>query len=306
MWKKISMGCLIGLLFPYIVTLAWTGQVEGLDQGIQAPGERQIILDRGTQRMEVDLETYLIGIVAKQIPADYGPEALKAQAIVARTYLYREMGDGKEIAESALDLDYLENSQYEKHWGREKAAEYYQNIKEAVESTAGVVMTYEDEYITPLFHPVNAGQTRAGDEVHPYLQPADSTGDLEAENYLQILSWTKEEFIQRINGISPEKQISPDQVPSTFQMVEKDGAGYVLQFQIGNGIYSGDEIWHALNLPSPAFTLEEYDGKVRAVCHGTGHGYGLSQYGAKRMAAEGKTAEEILNYFYKNIALISE
>ena len=75
---------------------------------------------------------------------------------------------------------------------------------------------------------------------------------------------------------------------------------------IGTKVYTGEEVQYALGLPSPSYTLEEYDGGIRAVCQGVGHGYGLSQYGAKCMAEEGKTAEEILGFFYKNIVLISE
>ena len=75
--------------------------------------------------------------------------------------------------------------------------------------------------------------------------------------------------------------------------------------QIGTHIYSGEEIRQALSLPSPSFTMEEREGKIRIICKGIGHGYGLSQYGADAMAREGKGAEEILKYYYQNIVIIS-
>lgn len=91
----------------------------------------------------------------------------------------------------------------------------------------------------------------------------------------------------------------------TIQLVSRDKAGYVKEIQIGAHIYTGEEIQAALGLPSAAFTLEEHEGMVRAVCKGIGHGYGLSQQGAHGMAQEGKTAEEILKYYYQNIKIIS-
>ena len=71
-------------------------------------------------------------------------------------------------------------------------------------------------------------------------------------------------------------------------------------------MYTGEEVQYTLGLMSPGFTLESYEGNIRAVCQGIGHGYGLSQYGAKTKAAEGWKAEDILAYFYKNIVIISE
>ena len=95
-------------------------------------------------------------------------------------------------------------------------------------------------------------------------------------------------------------------MPGTIQIILRDDSGYVEQLQIGTRTYTGEEVQYALGLPSAAYGFEEYEGGVRAVCQGIGHGYGMSQYGAKCKAEEGWTAEKILPYFYKNIVLISE
>ncbi len=92
---------------------------------------------------------------------------------------------------------------------------------------------------------------------------------------------------------------------ATFQLVGREKGGYVKEIQIGAHIYSGEEIRQALSLPSSSFTMEEREGKIRIICKGIGHGYGLSQYGADAMAREGKGAEEILKYYYQNIVIIS-
>lgn len=304
--NKSWLLVLLVLLVPYVTTLAWTGTVSGKEyRRSEGYSGKKIILDRD-QSTYLDVEEYLIGIVGRQIPADYEPEALKAQAIIARTYIYKQFGAEMEIAESSLDLDYLEEAQLEKIWGKENFIEYYEKIQKAVNDTAGVVMVYEDELIDPLFHRASVGQTRGGDDRHPYLQAVDSREDLEAPEYLTIETWEKEQFANLINQIPDHVEVSVEQLPDTIQLVERDQAGYTTQIQIGSKIYTGEEVQMALSLSSSGFSLESYDGKIRAICKGIGHGYGLSQYGANKKAADGWTATEILEHFYKNIVLISE
>ena len=303
MKKRILLAVIAALMIPYIVTLAWTGTVVEEIAPQEIPSGRKILLDRGNNSVYVDLEEYLIGIVGQQIPADYGNEALRAQAIIARTYIYAQMGDGTEIAESALDLDYLEEKQLKELWGPEYFAANYEQIVQAVKSTAGTVIKYNESCIVPLFHRASAGKTRQGDELHPYLQSVDCPADVEAEGYLTAKVWSKEEFAGIINEKAGENVLSPDQLPSTIQLVSKDQAGYVEQMQIGGKTYSGEELQAALGILSPCFTLEEYEGKIRAVSKGIGHGYGLCQYGAKKKAEEGWTAEDILGYFYKDVTI---
>lgn len=310
--KRIVIGCLLALLIPYIVTLAWTGTIQGEEKKTEAHSDRRILLDRGDSGIYMDVEEYLIGVVAKQIPADYGEEALKAQAIIARTYIYKQMGEEREIAESALDMDYLEEKQLEDLWGTDFFVTYYRNVEQAVEGTASVVITYDGSCIDPLFHRASTGNTRAGDDRHPYLQSVESQEDVEAEDYLSIITFTKEEFVGRINEIPKADKteqgdgLSTSQVPESIQMVARDLAGYVNQIQIGSRTYTGEEVQHALGLSSSSFVLEEYEGKIRAVCKGIGHGYGLSQQGARGKAKEGWKAEDILNYYYKGITLTAQ
>lgn len=92
----------------------------------------------------------------------------------------------------------------------------------------------------------------------------------------------------------------------TVQIVERDEGGYITAIQIGTALYKGEEIQEALGLSSPSFTIESFEDKIRIVCQGDGHGFGLSQWGAVQMAENGSTFEEILNYYYKNIELASE
>lgn len=305
MKKKIGTAILISFLFPYIITLTVSGTAAAEQSKEAGQSGQKIYLDR-EEGGYVDLEDYLPGVIARQIPADYEPEVLKAQAILARTYIRKQMGDGKEIAESALDLDFLEEEQLKALWGTDRFVEYYKKMESAAEDTAGMVIAWNGELIDPLFCRASAGKTRSGDSYHPYLASADSARDVEADGYLQVVTWSKEEFARLLSALPEGEAITADMVPGCVQVVSRDGAGYVEEIQIGSVLHSGDRVQYALGLQSPDFSIEEYQGGVRAVSSGIGHGYGLSQYGGNVKAKEGWTAQDILEYYYKNIVLISE
>lgn len=315
--KRVIWAVITGLLVPYVGTLAWTGTIRGeelrYNQQRELSGRFRILLDRSNGSYYMDMEEYLPGVIARQMPVEYEPEALKAQAIIARTYICRQMeasgGDG-EIRESELDMDYVESEQLKSLWGSNRFPEYYKKLEDAVNATAGVVMTYENKCIDPMFCRATAGMTRQGDLGHPYLEPVDCPGDVEAEGFMQIAAFTKGDFVSAVNGI-PEgdtgtRKVDSSQIPDTIQIVSRDGSGYVDQIQIGTAGYTGEEIQYALGLQSACFTLEPYEDGIRAVVKGIGHGYGMSQTAANEKAGAGWKAEDILGYFYKNITFISE
>ena len=313
--KKRTAAVLAAFLIPYITTLAVSGRVQGADGGKiggnsdrtsgggSQTDDRQILLDRedvgrnnGTG-YAVPLEEYLIGLTAVQIPDGYPKEAVKAQAILARTALYREMDGADSIEESALDMDYLEPEQIESRFEAAGMPEYYQAICGAVRESAGQTAIWDGNYIEPLFHAVSAGRTREGDEAHPYLASVAAKEDEGAGGYLTRQGMTREEL---------KKRLEEDRILEEIQIVKRDSAGYVETVQIGAETYSGDAVRYALGVPSPAFSLEEDGDEIRCVTYGRGHGYGLSQYGAGLMAENGSSAEEILKHYFKNIQIVSE
>ncbi len=308
--RRFWWFCAVAVLFPYVFTLVASGGVHGMSGGTRGgsfgeeaweSGRRVYLEGRGF----VDGEEYLVGVVARQMPADYEPEALKAQAIVARTFLYRQMGDEREIRASDLNLEGMGEEQMEKMWGSPRFLEYYEKVRGAVEGTKGQVMVWEGQCVEPMFHRASAGRTRDGDEGHPYLAGADSGEDVEMDGYLTMTVWTAEEFLELVKGMPQGDNVRKEQIPDSIQVIERDGAGYVTQIQIGSHSFDGEAVREALGLPSAAYTLEGYEEGVRAVCRGRGHGYGLSQYGAHVKATGGMKAEEILSYYYKNIEIIS-
>lgn len=336
------VGIIIGLLlFPWLVSLAWSQAAKGTDGDVsgetrveaadtgtdseedsdaagmgQADKEggavqtgtrdRRILVERNGIQTYIELEDYLPGVIVCQISQECSMEALKCQAVIARTYICRLMDGRSAIWEEELDLDYLSENQSNAPWDREKTAEYLGKCRQAAEDTAGVVMQYEGREILPLFHGMSAGRTRAGDENYPYLQSVESRWDTKREDYLQTMEWGLPAFAGLINGIPGAAAVAPEQLPAEIQTVKKDDAGYILQMKVGAKTYTGEEIQYALGLPSSCFTFEGNSEGIRAFIRGSGHGYGLSQAGADAMAGEGWGYQDILNYYYKNISLISE
>lgn len=305
MGKKITAALLLSLFFPYIVTLAWTG-VKTPVQEEETLNSGRIIWSGSDKRACLDVEEYLIGVLARQIPAEYPLEAVKAQAVIARTYIYSQMGDSMEIQEESLDMDWLKSDQMESLWGSSAFQENVKKLKQAAAETRGMVMKQEGgDYIEPLFCRASAGKTRNGGEAYPYLVSVDASDDKMAEEYLQSTVFTVEEFAEKISGI-PGKTAAPAEMISEIQIVEREEGGYVKEIQIGGNLYTGEEVQYALGLASSSMYFEEWEGNIRATTKGIGHGYGLSQFSAGQKAEGGWKAEEILEYFYKNILLIVE
>lgn len=289
---------------------AAAGVAEG-DPGSQPQGSgelvrRKILVERKGVQTYIDLEEYLPGVMACQVDTDYEMEALKCQAVIARTYIYRLMDSRTEIYEEELDLDYL--GEAKGHFGveREKLFHGLKRCREAAEATKGVVMKYEGRCILPLFHGMSAGRTRNGEADFPYLQSVESVSDTRQEDYMQVMEWSLSVFAANISQIPGAAAVTAEQLPGQIQTVKKDDAGYMVEVKIGEGTYSGDEIQYALGLLSPCFSLEGDNEAIRARVRGKGHGYGLSQAGANDMAKSGWGYEDILKHYYKNISLISE
>ena len=264
--------------------------------------KRKILVERKGIKTYVDLEDYLPGIIACQINTDYNMEALKCQAVIARTYVYRLMDGRTEIYEEELDMDYLGEGEKSLTGDRMKAVDSLKRCREAVEATCGVVMKYEDRYILPLFHAMSAGRTREGEADFPYLQSVESVSDTKRDDYMQVMEWSQDSFTAAVSQIPGASGVDVKQI----QTIKKDEAGYMVEMKIGALSYSGDAIQYALGLPSPCFGVETDGTVVRVRIRGRGHGYGMSQAGADAMAESGWGYEDILNYYYKNISLISE
>ncbi len=302
MLKKKLLGGLayiiLVLILPHIITTVWQSHIKG--EAEDNNGRTVIVSENGTSR-EISLNEYLVGVVAGQINAAYGKEAVKAQTILTRSFVCNAMEDESTADEADLRLEYYTKEELKDMWG-DNFNEYYEKVSSAVEATAGQIMTYDDCVAEGIFHEISAGVTRDGTDVYPYLESVESPRDIEAENYMTIKEYSFEEFMMVAAKLEEGAVFSAGEAIS-LQIVETDAGGYVKHAMIGTKTFEGERIMEAFELPSCAFTFQILENKVRIICHGRGYGYGMSQYGAGKMAEEGNTAEHILKYYFKGVKI---
>lgn len=286
------------VLIPIVITLVAQGN-----------GRDQIgkLSENKTKQEESELdEDMLTGIVANEISVTSEPEAMKAQAVIARTNCFRAIKRGENLPEG------LTKNEMMRLWGSENFTEYYSQLENCIEATKGVVMTYNGEYIQADFHAASAGYTRNAGEVYqnedfPYLKSVESRRDIPSSDFFKVMFYSVEEFLkngQTFFGDNMQEKTAAE-VLSAFVITKRDAADYVLEVAIGDNTYSGEEIRLAFDWNSSCFYLREVDGAIRVVTKGCGHGLGLSLYGAEQLAKSGYSYKDILKYYYADVEFVT-
>ena len=261
----------------------------------------------------MDLGTYLVGGVRAEMPASFEAEALKAQAVAARTYtLYKLQSGGNhgETADICTDSTccqaYIGEDRARSNWG-ENAGAYEAKVEAAVRETDGETILYGGVPILAVFHSSSAGLTRAAGEVWvndlPYLQAVDSPepGDRIPQYYSRV-EFTAEELKAKLRSAFPEADFTGG-MEDWLKDPAADEAGSVATVLVGGVTAKGTQVRSALGLRSACFTWEVQDGKMVFFVTGYGHGVGLSQYGASAMAAAGADYREILTHYYTGVTV---
>ena len=285
--KTIASIVIIIICLPYLITFALQGDILNHDG------------DASLQTTEQDTEQ-LVRILAAEIPLDYEEEAIKAQAVIARTNLQyarkHQEPEPEGIAEEEL----------RKIWG-EAYQKNYQILKKCVEETASQVATYEKKIVQLPYHAVSAGKTReagkSGAEKWSYIKSTDCSEDVKSERFLRVSWLEKGQYLSKLKQAYPELKFSETDMEANAAVKKRDSADYVLTVKLPGKTVSGEEFVKALSLPSACFTVKEIDGQVRIVTKGYGHGFGMSQFAANELALEGKDYQEILKKFYKSIKI---
>lgn len=249
---------------------------------------------------ELELESYIVGVVAAEMPAAFNIEALKAQSIAARTYALKAIKDEKKLTDNEKTQSYKDENQLKELW-KDDFSTYYNKIKSCVKSTEGQVLTYNDEYIEALYHSTSNGYTEDSYEVfgnsYPYLITVPSIWDVNATSYSKEKIFSFEE-INNILGININKE-------SLIEVLEKTNSGRITRIKIDDNYYNGIELRNLLGLRSTDFEIfiDGINDKVIITTRGYGHGVGMSQYGANGMANSGKSYKEILSHYYPGTIL---
>ena len=302
--KTFCAICILILTVPYVVTLLFQGNETSVGNGEIQELLTENAAGSGTLGDSgMDLEEYLTGILAKEIPLDYEKEAIKAQAVIARTQAAAAMGTEEQNLPDSMSREEMLTL-----WGQEGFEANYRTIEEAVASTRGEILMYDGSPIQAAFHAVSAGKTRAAKEAlqqedKPYLSAVESGMDIPSPDFLKVVFMEKEEFLKKLEGICPGVTEAGGEVLEKLSVLKRDPSDYVLQMKIGEQTSTGEEFRECLGLNSACYYLKEVDNKIRIVSKGLGHGLGLSQYGANELAKEGKGYQEILQYYYKGVSI---
>lgn len=245
--------------------------------------------------LTIPLEEYLVGVLAGEMPVEFEKEALKAQAVASRTFvLSRKL----KVDNTTNSQVYLTEKQMKKNWGSHYQ-EYRSKIEEAVLETKNQVMMYNGKYISALFFSSSNGHTVNSEEYFSnevaYLKSVDSHWDLQIDPHnTRTKVYTKQQLARCFNV---------DEV--NMNITSYTSSGYVESVIVNGKKYSGKEIREKLGLASSCFEMKLTNKGYEFITKGSGHGVGMSQYGAQAMALEGKKYSDILHHYYQNVEIKS-
>lgn len=267
-----------------------------------------------SQLLTMDLEEYILGVVAGEMPASYETEALKAQAVAARSFVAQKIESGSgcsrhAAADVCLDSShcqaYLSPEARRERWGEDFSL-YEEKLRLAVQDTRALVAFYDGRPIRALYHASSGGQTEDVLAVFqmdlPYLAGVSSPGEEETGNFENTLMLSRSEVANRL---APLGKVSAKKLEKQLEVLQRSDSGRVLTIRVGQNEVSGREFRSALGLNSTCFTLEYTDSSILFHTRGYGHGVGMSQAGANAMAKDGADFEEILLHYYTGVTLQS-
>lgn len=265
---------------------------------------------------EIKLDEYLIGVVSAEMPADFEVEALKAQAVVARTYtIYTIIHNNQKHGEADICDNsnccqaWISKEKRFERWEEDKRQSNWDKITNAVNTTAGKIITYDGEPINAFFHSNSGGTTEMpinvwGGSGYPYLQVVETSGEENYSQYSSEAEFSKDEIINKIYEKHNEISIDWNQ-EKPIEILEYTDSGRVKTIRFGNVNLSGVETRSIFSLRSSNFEVELNNEKVKFKVKGYGHGVGMSQTGSDSLAKQGKNFEEIIKHFYQNVEIIN-
>ncbi|MPL68964.1 hypothetical protein SDC9_14697 [bioreactor metagenome] len=268
--------------------------------------------------VQMNLEDYIKGVVAAEMPAEFELESLKAQAVAARTFAVKNMVafGGPGLAEHAgadVSADYkqsqawLSETQLKAKWGPFGYERYWGKISTAVDKTRGQILNYNGEPINAVFHSTSGERTASAKEVwgfdYPYLQSVVCTWDKQSPRYSETKELALAEIEQRLGPDTGVMVAAQSGNGAVAGIIDHTGSGRVDKVRIGSKTLSGLTVRDKLELRSTNFTVAQKGDKLVFQTTGYGHGVGLCQYGANGMAKEGRNYINILSHYYTGVAI---
>lgn len=278
---------------------------------LPSDSEYKIKLLCGDEVIELSAFDYIVGVVAAEVPVAFMPEALKAQAVAARTYLQRALSgtskhDNADICSSPDCCQaYKSCDELKEKWGK-NYDKFIEIIKTAVEETDGEYLSFEGKPAMAVFHSSSNGQTEDSDAIwgdYPYLVSVSSPEtEKDVPNYISTLTLRDIDFRDTILYLKPEADMTAE-ADKWIEKTDVDQSGRVAGMTIGGVEFTGRELRELFSLRSTAFEIKHENGEFIFTVTGYGHGVGMSQYGANVMAKGGSDYREILAHYYPGTEL---
>lgn len=310
--KEIGAALLLGSILPgLMINISAVMLKQSVSEEIQGeirqvPGEEFFVSIRNTsgnpERM--GMQAYLTGVLLGEMPADFELEALKAQAVAARTYTAKAMLTGGKHGDGSLCMDhtccqaFISEEEYLSAGGTEENLE---KVRGAVWDTMDYVLTHQGGLIEATYFSCSGGSTEDAAAVwgtdYPYLKAVPSPGEEAAAHYSDTVCVTPQAFQTKLGRILPGKPAS------WFGITARTSGGGVETMIIGGETYTGTDLRRLFSLPSTAFRVSVEEDTIVFTTRGYGHRVGMSQYGADAMAVTGSSFSEILEHYYPGTQL---
>lgn len=250
----------------------------------------------------IPFEDYIVGVLAGEMPINFEKEALKAQAVAARSYVMKQMVYNKDkdydVVDTVMNQVYLSDEYLQAVW-KDDYTEKINKIKTAVMETYNEYLEYDGEVAEALFFSTSVGYTENSEEVFsnkvPYLQSVSSTWDEISPVYQVNYNFSLSEFYKKLN-LDYSEELS-------IEILDSTSTGRIKKLKINGTLFDGSVVVTKLKLKSNHFTITQNGNNIKIVTKGYGHGVGMSQYGAQAMALKGYTYKDILAHYYKGTSI---
>lgn len=267
--------------------------------------------------IKLNLEDYVRGVVAGEMPVNFSYEAIKAQAVAARTYAAAHMEEfggtmynkkiGANLTDTTANQVYLTKEERFSSWPKNKADEYWSKISKAVEETKLEILSYNGELVmAPYYFSTSGGKTENAADVFakdiPYLRSVESGGEQISNRFTSTKKYSYSDFIKIVNKNYKGANLTLKNIKSSVKVLQRSEGGGVMKMKIGSITLTGREVRTIFSLNSTDFKIE-LNGSAVFNCIGYGHRVGMSQWGADVMAIEGKNYKEILKHYYSGVSI---
>lgn len=295
--KKILLVTLLVILVPFLVVSMFVRTDEIKFHYMS----NKVIRVKNVSKNTIDkvpFEEYIKGVLAGEMPTSFELEALKAQAVAARSYVMYQVSKNKEkdfdVVNTVTNQVYLSDADLKEKWKDEYVSKI-NKIKQAVTETKGEYLSYNGEIVEALFFSTSTGQTENSEEVFsskvPYLRSVSSQWDKASPVFEDTSTFELKDFYEKL-GLQYNDKI-------TSEVTEKTSTGRVKTIKINGQNFKGRDVATKLKLRSNYFSIVQNNKNVTITTRGFGHGVGMSQYGALGMAKEGYKYDEILKHYYQ-------